>query len=170
MTVIGYNAALCLVGHADGNAVKNAGFFIGKRRGSSPGPLPGAVLFVPQAADLRLLLRRQRQVGAPGRHHLPSSRSRNSSMVMGLARCSRILVTVQMADWVPPALEAVVFPVGGDPVQHAEVGGKQQVCRGAAAAPLSSSGRCRRSFRRRWQCHRPGFSGPERRCRSAPPG
>ena len=26
----------------------------------------------------------------------------------------------------PLALEAVVFPVGGDPVQHAEVGGKQQ--------------------------------------------
>ena len=26
----------------------------------------------------------------------------------------------------PPALEAVVFPVGGDLIQHAEIGGKQQ--------------------------------------------
>ena len=62
----GYNTPLCLIGHPDGHPGKGAGFLVGKGRRPTPGPLPGAVFLIPQAADLCFLLRGQRQPEAAG--------------------------------------------------------------------------------------------------------
>ena len=48
------------------SAPANSRTFIGEGRGSCPRSIPGTVFLVPQAEDLRLLFRRQRQARTAG--------------------------------------------------------------------------------------------------------